>query len=170
MAIVSVNGMTINSKLKPKEIFSEIITLFPDLQYRSYDSLCQLYLGINDLVKEISEYFKEITEGKEKASFTRYLSNLVFKCDRGKERIQTEKKKILPRTREGMLGLIYDSILTGFGSPLGRNLNLKNTFGDSLNKNPERQSMLDIIPKNDEKVNELLKVEKRRLNLDDNNM
>ena len=160
MAIVRINGIKFSSDLKPKELFSEIITLFPNIQYWSYDALCKLYLGVKSLIKEISEYFVIVTKGKEKASFTRYLNKDTFKNKATGERYR--KKIILPKSRNGILNKIYENVLSGYGNPLMRNIGLANNFGDSLNINSEKQSMIDIKPKEDEEINKLLKVEEKR--------
>lgn len=156
MESIKVNDLVFSDRSNPKEMFSEIMTLFSNLELWSYDALVELHKGVNELVMEICHDFYEMAKGSQKTKFTRFIK---------KGGIQL----YVPRDRVKLLVMIYESILSGLGCSTLSGYGVTNIFKDNLKINPERQSINDIVPKNDEKINRLLHMGERRVS-DDINM
>jgi len=129
---VYLNGFCL-ATLDPNVILTSIFTLFNDLQWRSYESLKEIYISsIEDVINLCYEMgLDKSIRGSNRAKLTRFAN---------------EKRKVLrfiPKTREILLAKIYEMILRVDGlSPLA-GFGMTNRFGDNLKGDPERQSLYD---------------------------
>ena len=122
-----VNGYEVRSDT-PAEMLSEILST-PTLDYWSYGALKRFYCGAIEMVHRFCELRKEELKGPMRAKMTRFSTVAEGLLMR------------VPKSREGVLEKIYDTILSG--NRLGRlpGFGMSNRFGDKILLNPERASI-----------------------------
>lgn len=107
----------------PGEIVNTIFSSICDLNYWSYEALKELYVGVFDIVSKYCVEKRKTCFGSKKAKFTRFISR--------------NKYRFLPGSREKMLLLIYEFILSSEGLGRSHGFGFSNKFGDSIKGNSE---------------------------------
>ena len=99
---IKINGTSVQVT-EPQQIIPLILSTISDLQYWSYESLRNLYIGLIDLLAEFCQYRIVETTGATRGKYTR-LRNSFWKA-----------LKFTPNNREKMIVKLYDMILSGEG-------------------------------------------------------
>jgi len=127
----------------PQTIVGRLLATVPDLEYRSFEAMKDLFCGILDLSIEMALIEKKTVKGAAQGALTRHIT-------------ATKKQmKYIPQTRERLLTTLFDKILQceGLGSLVG--FTFSNKFGDTIKGNAERESIMvpiNIYQKEKEKI------------------
>ena len=113
----------------PNMILPTVIESIPDLPYWSSEALQKLYIGTLEMGIEMAKEEKKQRKGKEGAQLTRFIS------------AAPNKIKFLPQDRDSLLRAFYSAILSSEGLTQLNGFGMSNKWGDSIQRNPEIQSI-----------------------------
>jgi len=112
----------------PRKMVAEILRSIPCLEYWSDDALRKLYKGAFLLVRDHIHALEREGIKVKKSSFSRRMGQVL------RSRVPQPIRSIF----EEILSVEKLSVLHGYG--------LSNRFGDQLYGNPEKQSIVEILP------------------------
>lgn len=122
-----VNGIPIPPN--PNMILPTVIESIPDLRYWSAEALQKLYIGTLEMGLEMAKEEKKQRKGAQGAQLTRFIS------------ATPNKIKFLPNDRDSLLRVFYSAILSSEGLTQLNGFGISNKWGDSIQGNPEIQSI-----------------------------
>ena len=134
MMKVYVNGVRYDARTV-RELQAELLLSFPNIDCWSYDALRKLFLGIVEMIVELGY---QVQRKEPMRGFMRFASQL------------RAVKLYFPKTREETLQKIYDVILSVEGMALMRRLGIVDREGDKIIGNPEKVSVVDVEPLDDD--------------------
>lgn len=120
---ISLNGFLIKNTEDPVQIVSTIFSSIEDLNYWSYEALEELYIGVFDIISKYCKEKQQILFGSKKTKYTRFISK--------------NKYRFMPKSRDKMLAVIYDYILSSESLSRCAGFGFSNKFGDELDGNAE---------------------------------
>lgn len=109
----------------PKEIIPLVLQSIGNLSLWSYDSLKYLYIGLLEMVSDYCDQEKSLTNGKEKAKYTRMKNR------------SNRALQFTPKNRITLLVKLYDMVLSAEGMGRLHGYGFTNRFGDQMSGNPE---------------------------------
>lgn len=113
----------------PNVILPMVLETIPDLQYWSAEGLRNLYLGVLEMGLGMAKEEKKCKKGQQGAQLTRFINGAH------------NKRRFLPYEQDKLLKMFYSTILSAEGfSPLN-GFGVSNKWGDSIQGNPEIQSI-----------------------------
>jgi len=125
------NGVRIEAE--PRLLFTTMLSVMPDLQYRSCEALYDFYHQQLELSIEMAEIEKEESKGGRRGSLTRFIAS----C--------TRKLQYIPEQRDQLLVSIYNTALSMEGLGFLHGFGFGNKWGDSLIGDSERQTIKEVI-------------------------
>jgi len=132
MCYLRIRGYGSDIRLEdPKDISILILQSISNLSLWSYESLRELYVGINYLIHDFCKKKRDCCSGSKRAQYTRTMN-------------KTRNISFIPNTRQAMLYHIYNSLLAAEGYAPLRGYGFTNRFGDGLKGNPEFHRMSKV--------------------------
>ena len=138
--LYTINGVILMQKDSPHYMISQVLSCIPCIQYWSHEALKEMLLGIIDMIVEVSEEYRHIksTPRTAKLRFTKFVNKGY--------------KVFIPKDRLKFVKMIYEFVLKGHRLSVFSDFGFVNKFGDEIRGNPERDSIVDIIQKEESVV------------------